>query len=62
MKYLQNIIIIAITTATLFSCNRENDRADGYGNFEATEVTISAENNGKLLVFNAKEEIGRAHV
>jgi HlyD family secretion protein len=25
-----------------------NDKADGYGNFEATEVTISGEANGKL--------------
>jgi hypothetical protein len=24
------------------------DKADGYGNFEATEVTISAETNGKI--------------
>ncbi|WP_278036124.1 HlyD family secretion protein [Flavobacterium nitratireducens] len=30
-------------------------KADGYGNFEATEVTISAEANGKLLAFNVEE-------
>jgi HlyD family secretion protein len=28
--------------------NSNEDKADGYGNFEATEVTISAEANGKL--------------
>lgn len=55
MKHLHHIIIITIIATTLFSCNRENDRADGYGNFEATEITISAENNGKLIVFNVKE-------
>ncbi|MBL4568386.1 MAG: HlyD family efflux transporter periplasmic adaptor subunit [Flavobacteriaceae bacterium] len=55
MKYLNNILIIAVITSSLFSCKNGNDRADGYGNFEATEITISAENNGKLLVFTAKE-------
>jgi HlyD family secretion protein len=55
MKYLNNIIIILITTSFVFSCKNGNERADGYGNFEATEITISAENNGKLLVFTAKE-------
>lgn len=37
------------------SCGGDNDKADGYGNFEATEITISAENNGKLMQFNVKE-------
>ena len=41
--------------ATLFSCNKNDDKADGYGNFEATEVTISAEANGKLTSFNIEE-------
>lgn len=37
------------------SCSRESDRADAYGNFEATEITISAESKGKLLFFNVSE-------
>jgi HlyD family secretion protein len=37
------------------SCNSNGDKADGYGNFEATETTISAEANGKLLTFNVEE-------
>ena len=41
--------------ATLFSCNKNDDKADGYGNFEATEVTISAEANGKLTSFTIEE-------
>jgi HlyD family secretion protein len=32
----------------LTACNSNEDKADGYGNFEATEVTISAEPMGKL--------------
>lgn len=42
-------------TSFIFSCINGNDRADGYGNFDSTEITISAENNGKLLIFSAKE-------
>ncbi|MBC5837780.1 HlyD family secretion protein [Flavobacterium muglaense] len=41
--------------ASLLSCNKNDDKADGYGNFEATEVTISAEANGKLISFNIEE-------
>ncbi|MCF6280144.1 MAG: HlyD family efflux transporter periplasmic adaptor subunit [Flavobacteriaceae bacterium] len=55
MKKLNTIAITLIIATTLFSCKNENNKADGYGNFEATEITISAENNGKLLIFNAKE-------
>ena len=40
---------------TLFSCQNTNNKADGYGNFEATEITISAENNGKLIQFDLNE-------
>ncbi|PHR72892.1 MAG: HlyD family secretion protein [Lutibacter sp.] len=55
MKCLNRFIITIIISTTLFSCNNGNNRADGYGNFEATEITISAETNGKLLVFNLSE-------
>jgi HlyD family secretion protein len=41
-------IITFLILASLFSCNKNNDKADGYGNFEATEVTISAEANGNI--------------
>jgi HlyD family secretion protein len=44
-----------LTIATLFSCNKNNDKADGYGNFEATELTISSEANGKIEFLNLEE-------
>lgn len=44
-----------LTIATLFSCNKNNDKADGYGNFEATEFTISSEANGKIEFLNLEE-------
>ena len=39
----------------LGSCTGNGDKADGYGNFEATEITISAEANGKILFLYAEE-------
>jgi HlyD family secretion protein len=52
MKYL---FLIISGLLLLVSCNRNKDQADAYGVFEATEIIVSAENNGKLLVFNAEE-------
>ena len=48
-------IITFLILASLISCNKNNDKADGYGNFEATEVTISAEANGKIEFLNLEE-------
>jgi len=38
-----------------FSCNGNNNRFDATGTFEATEVIVSSESSGKLLVFNLEE-------
>lgn len=54
MKFNQFILGICLASL-LASCNSGNDKADGYGNFEATETVISSENNGKLLAFNVEE-------
>ena len=48
-------IITFLMLASLFSCNKNNDKADGYGNFEATEVTISAQANGNIEYLNLEE-------
>ncbi|MCG2460017.1 HlyD family efflux transporter periplasmic adaptor subunit [Flavobacteriaceae bacterium F89] len=55
MKTTYKIITLISLAILLLSCNRNGDRADGYGNFEATETVISAEANGKLLFFNVEE-------
>ncbi len=52
---MKHIIISAVLSAILLACSDNGDKADGYGNFEATETTISAEANGKLLTFSAEE-------
>ena len=54
MKQIQILITVLLST-TILSCNSNGDKADGYGNFEATETTISAEANGKLLFFDVEE-------
>lgn len=51
ISYL-SILVIAII---LFGCSNNSDVADAYGNFEATEILISSEANGKLLEFNIEE-------
>ena len=55
MKTNRIIFSLIITISTLISCNTSNNKADGYGNFEAIEVTISAENSGKLIQFSVEE-------
>lgn len=55
MKNYTYIFGIGIMVSSLFSCSDSNEKADGYGNFESTEITISAENNGKLMQFDVNE-------
>ncbi|MCF6182530.1 HlyD family efflux transporter periplasmic adaptor subunit [Lutibacter sp.] len=55
MKITKIIIGTLLLASTLISCNNGNDKADGYGNFEATETIVSSESNGKLLQFTVEE-------
>tara|TARA_R110002049_G_scaffold54736_3_gene152182 strand:- start:360 stop:1268 length:909 start_codon:yes stop_codon:yes gene_type:complete len=47
--FLSSILLLGIV-----SCENE-EKADGYGNFEATEITVSAESSGKLLSLAVEE-------
>jgi HlyD family secretion protein len=49
----RSLILIAITL--LFGCKTKTDQADAFGNFETTEVIISAETNGRILRFSPVE-------
>ncbi len=42
----------------LAACSGNRDLSDAYGNFEAEDVMVAAEANGKLLLFNAEEGNG----
>lgn len=55
MKYHISILLLATSSFFLYSCKGSKEKADGYGNFEATEVMISSEANGKLLQLNVNE-------
>jgi HlyD family secretion protein len=52
MKFRYPIVVLL---ALLFSCSRNNDKSDAYGNFEATEIIVSAESNGRILQFDVLE-------
>jgi HlyD family secretion protein len=39
----------------LSSCSGDKDKPDAYGTFEATEVTVSGQANGKILYLNLEE-------
>jgi len=49
------LILTSLLISILGSCTGSGDKADGYGNFEATEITISAEANGKRFFMDAEE-------
>jgi len=55
MKNYNYILGLSFIATTLLSCRNDSEKADGYGNFEATEITISAESNGKLMQFDVEE-------
>ena len=47
--------ILYITVLAIFSCNKDKNEADAFGNFEATEITISSEANGKIEFLKLEE-------
>jgi HlyD family secretion protein len=52
MKLSFSIIAFSVL---LFSCSRNNEKSDAYGNFEATEIIISAETIGRITRFDVDE-------
>lgn len=52
---MKQAFILFISILPLLSCNRNGEKADAYGNFEAQEIIISAEIAGKIVDFNIKK-------
>lgn len=50
-RFLWIVAVLSLLTA----CHRNKVNADAYGNFEATEIIVSSENNGRLLEFSVEE-------
>ncbi len=48
-------ILTVIAAVMLAGCHRNDNVADAYGNFEATEVTVSSETGGRILELNVSE-------
>jgi HlyD family secretion protein len=51
---MKNILYLLLAIL-IVSCGNDEILPDGYGNFEATEILISAEGTGKIINFEAEE-------
>ena len=49
--------ILLILPITLLACNSGESQRDATGVFEATEIVVSSEANGRLMEFNIEEGI-----
>jgi HlyD family secretion protein len=53
---MKKTLLIALPVYFLISsCSGDKDRPDAYGTFEATEVTVSSQANGKILFLKVEE-------
>lgn len=55
MKQMKNILLVLLVAMFLGACDHDNNKADAYGNFETTEVTVASESNGKIEFLNLEE-------
>jgi HlyD family secretion protein len=52
---MKTITPIIVAVAILIGCRNGEKEADAYGNFESTEVIVSAETNGRIIRLEATE-------
>ena len=52
---MKKIYLLLIPVIMLSACNSSNDRSDAYGNFEATEIMVSAMAQGEILALDIEE-------
>ena len=52
---MKRVLWLVAVLSLLTACHRNKGNADAYGNFEATEIIVSSENNGRLLEFSVEE-------
>jgi len=55
IKKMSYFIGMAMVALSVTSCDKNDELADGYGNFEADEVVVSAKVPGELIEFNVNE-------
>ena len=51
-----SILVLLAVLGSFISCGKD-EKANGYGNFEATEITVSAEANGKIEFLDLEEGV-----
>jgi len=49
------LTLLFIAFIIIAGCSNKTGEADSYGNFESTEVVVSAETNGRIIRFDPKE-------
>ena len=54
-------LILAVFSVFLLASCSDNGKSDAYGQFEATETTISSQSSGELLAFTAGEGLNLKH-
>ncbi|MCK4568809.1 MAG: HlyD family efflux transporter periplasmic adaptor subunit [Bacteroidales bacterium] len=52
---MKKIFWIIIVSTGIYACSNSNDKADAYGNFETTEVMVSAMAQGEIFSLNIEE-------
>ena len=52
---MKNTLLLILMLFAFLGCEEQNDLADAYGNFEARELIVSAEANGKILQLDIQE-------
>jgi len=52
---MKTSILLIIPALFIAGCQTKTDKADAYGNFESTEVIVSAETNGRILQLDPTE-------
>lgn len=55
MKLNIRLAIIPLPFLLLLGCNNNSEKSDAYGNFEATEITVSAQASGEIMQFKLEE-------
>jgi len=54
---MKTIFLLPVIAVIAAGCNSNGDKADAFGTYEATEVIVSSETNGKILEFNVNEGV-----
>jgi len=55
MNKIKHFTLIIIILTGIVGCKNNKREPDAFGVFEATEITVSSESNGKMLWFNVEE-------